>query len=172
MASVKSSDSSSNTARRCCLKIEEYQAMMNHRNCMEHCWLARVQQEPHKLCGSMKARQQCPGPWAGKDTVCISYNEMLSINLGAFLIYTSCSWGHLRYFCISIHSPSPRCSVHVSHHFSPVISHQHLQAIAKCSGHEHQMFTQQRPPSVGLSSLKQCLQVLHWLCSGTVCIHV
>jgi hypothetical protein len=45
--------------------------------------------EPHKLRGSMKARQGCMRPRAGKDRVCISYNEM-SIYSEVFQIYTSC----------------------------------------------------------------------------------
>jgi len=36
-------------------------------------------EEPHKLCGSMKAGQKCVGQRAGKDRLCISYNEMISI---------------------------------------------------------------------------------------------
>jgi len=36
-------------------------------------------EEPHKLRGSMKARQECMPPRAGKDRLCISFNEMMSI---------------------------------------------------------------------------------------------
>jgi len=35
--------------------------------------------EPHKLRGSMKAREECVRARAGKDRVCISYNVMMSI---------------------------------------------------------------------------------------------
>ena len=52
---------------------------------------ARVLEEPHKLCGSMKARQECVGPGAVKDTVCISlFDEMMSIYPGVSQIYTPC----------------------------------------------------------------------------------
>jgi len=46
--------------------------------------------EPHKLCGSTKTRQECMGPRAGKDTVCVSYIEMMSIYPASFQIYTAC----------------------------------------------------------------------------------
>ena len=39
----------------------------------------RVCEEPHRLHGSMKGRQECVGPRAGKDRMCISYNAMMSI---------------------------------------------------------------------------------------------
>jgi len=52
---------------------------------------ARVLEEPHTLCGSMKARQECVGPRAVNDTVCISlFDEMMSIYPGVSQIYTSC----------------------------------------------------------------------------------
>ena len=57
--------------------------------------------EPHKLHGSMKDRQECMRPRAGKDRVCISYNEM-SIYSGVFQINTSCHWVHHRYLCVSV----------------------------------------------------------------------
>jgi hypothetical protein len=42
-----------------------------------------------KLRRSMKARQECMGPRAVKDTVCISlFDEMMSIYLGVSQIYT------------------------------------------------------------------------------------
>ena len=48
-------------------------------------------QEPQKLSGSMKARQQCVGPGAVKDTVCISlFEEMMSIYPGVSEICTPC----------------------------------------------------------------------------------
>ena len=48
-------------------------------------------EEPHKLCGSMKARQEGVGPRAVKDTVCISlFDEMMSIYPGVSQIYTTC----------------------------------------------------------------------------------
>jgi hypothetical protein len=46
--------------------------------------------KPHKLRGSMNARQECVRPRAGKDRLCISYNEMMSIYPGVFQIYTPC----------------------------------------------------------------------------------
>jgi len=46
--------------------------------------------ELHKLRGSMNAWQECMGPRAGKDRVCISYNEMMSIYPGVCQIYTPC----------------------------------------------------------------------------------
>jgi len=58
--------------------------------------------EPHKLCGSTKAYQECMPPSAWKDTVCISYIEMLSIYSGVFQIYTGCCWVHLHHPCISV----------------------------------------------------------------------
>jgi len=51
--------------------------------------------EPHKLCGSMKAPQECVKPRAGKDWVCILYNEMMSIYPGVYQIYTPCRLVHL-----------------------------------------------------------------------------
>jgi len=48
-----------------------------------------VLEEPHKLRGSMKARQECVGPRAVKNTVCISlFDEMMSIYPGVSQIYT------------------------------------------------------------------------------------
>jgi len=46
--------------------------------------------EPHILRGSTKARQECMRPRAGKDRVCISYIEMMSIYTGVFQLYTAC----------------------------------------------------------------------------------
>ena len=46
--------------------------------------------EPHKLRGSTKARQECMRPSAGKDRMCILYIEMMSIYPGVFQIYTAC----------------------------------------------------------------------------------
>jgi hypothetical protein len=46
--------------------------------------------ELHKLHESMNARQEYMRHRAGKDRVCISYNEMMSIHAGVFQIYTSC----------------------------------------------------------------------------------
>jgi len=51
--------------------------------------------EPHKLRGSMKAPQECVKPRAGKDWVCILYNEMMSIYPGVYQIYTPCRLVHL-----------------------------------------------------------------------------
>jgi hypothetical protein len=45
-------------------------------------------EEPHKLRGYMKTRQECVGPRAGKDRVCISlYGKMMYIYLGVSRIY-------------------------------------------------------------------------------------
>jgi hypothetical protein len=50
-----------------------------------------VLEDPHKLGGSMKARQECVGPGAVKDTVSISwFDEMMSIYRGVFEIYIPC----------------------------------------------------------------------------------
>jgi len=50
-----------------------------------------VLEEPHKLRGSIKARQECVGPRAVKDTVCILlFDEMMSIYPGVSQIYTPC----------------------------------------------------------------------------------
>jgi hypothetical protein len=50
-----------------------------------------VLEEPHKLRGSIKARQECMGPRAVKDTVCISlFDEMMSIYPGVSQRYTPC----------------------------------------------------------------------------------
>jgi len=48
-----------------------------------------VHDEPHKLRGLIKARQECVGPRAVKETVCISlFDEMMSINPGVSQLYT------------------------------------------------------------------------------------
>ena len=50
-----------------------------------------VLEEPHKLRGSIIARQECMGPRAVKDTVCISlFDEMMSIYPVVSQIYTPC----------------------------------------------------------------------------------
>jgi hypothetical protein len=50
-----------------------------------------VHEEPHKMRGSMTPRQECVGPRAVKDTVCISlFDEMMSIYPGVSQIYTLC----------------------------------------------------------------------------------
>jgi len=59
-------------------------------------------EEPHKLCGSMKAQQDSMGPGAGKDSVCISHNVMMSIYPGVCKIYPPCCWDDLHYPCISV----------------------------------------------------------------------
>jgi hypothetical protein len=56
--------------------------------------------KPHVLPGSSNARQECMSPRVGKDTVCISYNEMMSIYPGVSKIYTACGCVHLLYPCI------------------------------------------------------------------------
>jgi len=38
----------------------------------------------HKLHGSMNAWQEYMRQWAGKDRVCMSYNELMSIHPGIF----------------------------------------------------------------------------------------
>jgi len=48
-----------------------------------------------------EARQECMRLKAGKDRVCISYNEMMSIYPRVSQIYTACRWVHLRYPWIS-----------------------------------------------------------------------
>jgi len=58
--------------------------------------------EPHMSRGSTKARQECMRPLAGKDRMCIWYNEMKSIYPGVFQIYTACRWVHLHFSCISV----------------------------------------------------------------------
>jgi len=50
--------------------------------------------EPHKLHGSMKAWQECVRPRAGRDTVCILNNAMMSMYSGVSQIYTPCRWVH------------------------------------------------------------------------------
>jgi len=48
-----------------------------------------VLEEPHKFHGSMTVRQECLGPRAVKDTVCIwLFDEMMSIYPGVSQIYT------------------------------------------------------------------------------------
>jgi len=78
--------------------VEGYQAVKNHTKCIDVTRLARVHEEPTKLCGSMKAQEECVepragkecmGPSAGNDRVCILYNEMTSINKGVPQIYTT-----------------------------------------------------------------------------------
>jgi len=58
--------------------------------------------EPHKLHRSINAWQECMRPKTGKDTVCISYNGMMSIYPRVSWIYTACHWVHLHYPCISV----------------------------------------------------------------------
>jgi len=83
--------------------------------------------EPHKWHGSMNAWQQCVKnhtncvdqrklgnsawrPRAGKDRVCISYNDMMSIYPGVSQIYTRCHSVRLRYPGISVPIlPPPPC---------------------------------------------------------------
>jgi hypothetical protein len=36
-------------------------------------------EEPHRMCGFMNAWQECVRPSAGKDILCNSYHEMMSI---------------------------------------------------------------------------------------------
>jgi len=80
-------------------------------------------EEPHKLRGSMKARQECVEPRAGKDRVCISLydDEIVSIYPGAFQIYTpsrSCtcgnyfSWRSLTISETKIKGPTPGTHMH------------------------------------------------------------
>ena len=48
-------------------------------------------EELHKLCESMKARQEYVGPRALKETVCILlFDEMMSIHPRVSQIYTPC----------------------------------------------------------------------------------
>jgi hypothetical protein len=79
--------------------------------------------EPHKLPGSMNARQEYMEPRAGKDRVCISLydNEIMSIYPGAFQIYTphrSCtcgnyfSWSSLTISETTIKAPTPGTHIH------------------------------------------------------------
>jgi len=58
--------------------------------------------ELHKLHGSPNARQEYMRRRAGKDGVCISYHEMMSIHPRIFEIYTSCCWVHFCSLCISV----------------------------------------------------------------------
>jgi len=46
--------------------------------------------ELHKLHGSINNWQEYMRRRGGKDRVCISYNEMMSVHPGVFQIYTSC----------------------------------------------------------------------------------
>ena len=61
-----------------------------HRNRVRHYERMPGHHEPHTLCGSKKALQECMRLRAGKDRVCISYNEMISIYPRVSQIYTSC----------------------------------------------------------------------------------
>jgi len=63
--------------------------------------LARVREDP-QIAWIYEARQECMRRRAGKDRVCISYNEMMSIYLGVSQIYTACRWVHLHYPSISV----------------------------------------------------------------------
>jgi len=58
--------------------------------------------ESHKLLGSMKARQECMRPRAGKDGVCISYNAMMSMYSEVIEIYTPGGSVHPSYPCMSV----------------------------------------------------------------------
>jgi len=65
-----------------------HSAMMNHTNCMNLQNLQTACEEPHKLRGSMKAQQECIRQRPGNDSVCILYNEMMSIYPRVCQIYT------------------------------------------------------------------------------------
>jgi len=131
-------------------------------------------EEPHKLCGSMKALQECMGPRAGKDRLCISYNEMF-IYPGVSQIYTPCCSVHLRYRCISViavspYAPPPPIAQSVSG-IAVSLNAPHRLPLANLyggGGGEKRIFPPQWPPSISLSSLNQCLQVFFRLPSSTV----
>jgi len=113
----------------------------------EQFWLKDViglpgREEPHKLRGSMKARQECMGPRAGKDGVCISYHEMMSIYPGVSQIYT------------------PRCSIRLRYPVSLYAPRRLPPAKLNGGGGEKRMFPPQPPPSASLSSLNRRLHVL------------
>jgi len=58
--------------------------------------------DPHKLRGSMKPRQACMRPRAGKDRLCNWYNLMMPIYSGVSHIYNPCCWVHLLFPCVSV----------------------------------------------------------------------
>jgi len=65
--------------------------------CLKECrkWVSGYERIPcynelHKLHGYINAWQEYMRQRAGRDRVCISYNEMMSIHPGIFEIYTSC----------------------------------------------------------------------------------
>jgi len=98
----------------------------------------------------MKAQQPCMGTRAGKDRVCILYNDMMSIYPRVCQRYTSCCSVHLRYPCIFV---PPR-----------------LLPPAKLNGGgENRSFPPQWPSHASESSLNWRLQVLLQLHSNTVC---
>jgi len=130
-----------------------------------------VREEPYKLRGSMKARQECVGPRAGKDRLCISYNEMMSIYPGVSQMYTPRCLVHLRYPCISVRPPPVAQPVSVI----PVSLYAPRQlppAKLNGGGGEKWIFPPQWPPSASLSSLNRRLQVLLRLRSSTVCSQI
>jgi len=135
-----------------------------------------VREEPHQFRGSMKARQVCMGPRAGKDRVCISlYDEMMPIYARVPQIYIPRRSVHLRFPCISVHPPVAQ-SISVfpvspyppPPHVAQSISVIPVSPYAPCrlppaklsgGGGEKQIFPPQRPPSASLSSHDHGLQV-------------
>jgi len=82
--------------------MEGNSAVMNYSHWVDLWRLTRVHEEPHKLHGFTKARQDCMGPRAGNDILCISHNEMMSMYPGVYLIYSLCYWVHRRSSSVSI----------------------------------------------------------------------
>jgi len=81
-------------------KLEDYMKRVSR------CDRVLSHDKPQTLCGSVKAWQECMVPSAGKDRVCISYNEIMSIYPWVSQIYTPHCSVHLWYPCISVCSSS------------------------------------------------------------------
>jgi len=125
--------------------------------------------EPDKLLGYMKVRPECVGPRAGKDKLCILYNEMMSIYPRVSQIYTPCCSVHYDHLSISV------CLFAQSVSIVPVSPYAPCRlppAKQNGSGGGKLIFQPQLALRSSLSSLNWCLQVLLQLHLSTVCSQI
>jgi len=101
-------------------------------------------EKPPKLHGCMKGRQECMGPSAGKDNVCIFYNEM-SIYPRVSQRHTPCCSVHLRYRCIPVHPPPVAQSVFDIPLSTYALCH-HPATKLNCGGGQEWIFPPQQQP--------------------------